>query len=157
MADIDILIRPDGFGNYDLQLSADGTQFRGAEGFETAIPTSLFTDARAPASAVADPIRRRGWIGNLLTLDINRELGGLVWLYEQSRLTVDLLNQIRVAARQAVNWMVEDGVVLEIDVTTRVIDSRSIEILIQWTGRDNAVDEFAVIWRRTQSNLLTAL
>jgi phage gp46-like protein len=145
----DVLIAGDNFGNYDLALNADGTDFDTAEGFETAIPTSLFTDARAPASSVSDPKRRRGWIGNLLTLDLDRQLGGLLWLYDQERITGTVLNGIRDAAINSLNWMLEDGILSNIEIEVSIVGTRAIQLDIVLTGADNDVDKFSVLWRRT--------
>jgi len=145
----DVLIKPDNFGNYDIPLNAGGSDFASAEGFETAIPVSLFTDARAPASAVADPKRRRGWIGNILTIDQNRELGGLLWLYDQGRITATLLNNIRNAVVASLNWMLADGILTGIEVEVKIESFRSLRITARLTGTDNNVDQYSVLWRRT--------
>lgn len=145
----DALIKPDNFGNYDLALNDDGSDFASAEGFESAIPVSLFTDARAPASAVADPKRRRGWVGNILTLDQNRELGGLIWIYDQGRITATLLNNIRNAVVASLTWMLEDGILTGIEVEVTIDGPRAIRVRALLTGVDNNVDEFSVLWRRT--------
>jgi phage gp46-like protein len=148
MTQQDVLIRPNQFGIYDLQF--DGPDFQSAEGFETAIPVSLFTDARAPANAVQDPLRRRGWVGNLLG-DIDRELGSLLWLFEQSRLTAATLNDLRAAATNALRWLIEDGAAREVDVTVDQPTSRGVRIFIRITGLDNDVNQFSVLWRRTNA------
>ena len=145
----DVLIKPDGFGNYDIQLNANGDDFASAEGFESSIPVSLFTDARAPASSVPDPKRRRGWVGNILTIDQNRELGGLLWLYEQGRITATLLNGIRNAVLRSLNWKLTDGMLTGLEVDVFVESTRAIRINILAIGIDNNVDQYSVLWRRT--------
>ncbi len=145
----DVLIKPDGFGSYDIPLNADGDDFESAQGFESAIPVSLFTDARAPASSVPDPKRRRGWVGNLLTIDQNRQLGGLLWLYDQGRITATLLNGIRNAVIASLNWMRVDGILTGIEVDVTVESTRAIRITARLTGVDNNVDQYSVLWRRT--------
>lgn len=152
----DVLIKPDDFGNYDLPLNADGDDFASAEGFETAIPVSLFTDARAPASAVADPKRRRGWVGNILTIDQNRELGGLLWLFDQGRITLTLLNNIRNAVTASLNWMLTDGILNGIEVQVTIEGTRAIRITARLTGTDNNVDQYSVLWRRTNPAQITS-
>jgi len=147
----DALIRVDGSGVYDLQLSDDGSDFASAGGFESAIPVSLFTDSRAPASTVAEPRNRRGWLGNLLRLGQNRELGGLLWLFEQGRITVDTLNGVKREVERSLRWMVQDGIVNNIAATVSVEDVRVIRVLITFTGNDNAVSQYSVLWRRTVS------
>ena len=145
----DVLIQSDQFGNYDLPLNDAGTDFIDADGFESAIPVSLFTDARAPASSVADPKRRRGWVGNLLTIDANRELGGLLWLYDQGRITASLLSGIRNAVIASLDWMLQDGIITNITVEVTIESVRAIRISALLTGVDNNVNQYSVLWRRT--------
>lgn len=152
----DILIRSDGFGIYDIQLNEDGSDFATAFGFESTIPVSLFTDARAPSSSVAEPRNRRGWIGNLRTLDQNRELGGLLWIYDQGRITVDLLNNLRTAAEASLQFMIDDGIVQNVEVTPTVSGDRSIRLFIKLTDLDNTINQYSVLWRRTQISALAA-
>lgn len=151
----DVLIRPDQFGEYDLQL--DGSDFASAEGFETALPVSLFTDARAPASSVPDPLRRRGWFGNLLEADLDFELGGLLWLFEQSRLTPGILNRVRLSALGSLQWLIDDSAAREVEVTAVQPELRGIRITIRIVGLDNDVNQFSVLWRRTDATQLSSV
>ena len=151
----DVLIRPDQFGEYDLEF--EDADFSSAEGFETAIAVSLFTDARAPASSVPDPLKRRGWIGNVLEPDLTFELGGLLWLFEQSRLTPEILNRVRLAARGSLQWLIDDGAAREVEVTAVQPDLRGIRVSIRITGLDNDVNQFSVLWRRTDAFKLSSV
>lgn len=145
----DTLIRTDNTGIYDIPLTESGTDFASAFGFESAIPVSLFTDARAPASVVSEPVNRRGWMGNLRSIGLNRQLGGLLWVYEQGRITEDTLNGVNREVERSLQWMVQDGIVNNISVNVGVINNRSIRVLITLTGIDNAVSQYSVLWRRT--------
>ena len=153
----DVLIEGNEYGVYDLALNDAGTDFASAEGFETALPVSLFTDARAPASTVAEPLARRGWIGDLLTLDQNRELGGLLWTYDQSKLTRATFNGIQDETEKSVSWMVEDGALKSVSVETVLIGTREIQFDFILTGFDNKVDRYSVLWRRTEAGALATL
>jgi phage gp46-like protein len=146
----DVLIRSDGFGIYDIELNDDGTDLATASGFESTIPVSLFTDARAPSSSVAESRNRRGWIGNLRTLDQNRELGGLLWLYDQERVTAELLNNLRAAAEASLSFMIDDAIVQNVEVTPVINGDRSIRLLIKLTDLDNTINQYSVLWRKTQ-------
>ncbi|GAF89679.1 unnamed protein product, partial [marine sediment metagenome] len=55
----DLQITPDDVGLYDLVIDEEQSDFASVNGFETAIPVSLFTDSRAPSSIVPDATRRR--------------------------------------------------------------------------------------------------
>ena len=100
----DVLIKQQESGLYDLQI--EGTDFASAEGFETAIPTSYFSDARANPTEVQEAENRRGWVGNILNIDIERELGGVLWLLDQERLTDDTINFAKSYAQDSLQWLI---------------------------------------------------
>lgn len=103
-------------GILDLALDAGQRDLAVIDGFETAIVTSLFSDRRAAADEVADPMRRRGWIGNLIADTPGDNYGSGLWLYEQSRGTREVCNAIEDEARQALAWMVEERLVKSVAV-----------------------------------------
>lgn len=146
----DVLIRADSRGLYDLQIS--GADFESAEGFETAIPVSLFSSARASATQVQDAKNRRGWIGNILYAEDDRELGGLLWILDQARITQDTLNDAKTYAQDSLQWMIEDGQARSIRVEVVKTSSRSIQILIDITEIDNTVQRYITLWRSTDLN-----
>lgn len=83
--------------------------------FDTSILMSLFTDRRASASEVPISQNRRGWIGNEFFED-NFEIGSKLWLFDQSVLNQDVTNSIQDAAKTALEWLVDDGYAIRIDV-----------------------------------------
>jgi len=148
----DVLIRANRDGLYDLVV--DGNLFASAGGFETAIPVSLFTDARAPAALVAEPQNRRGWIGNLLTAQTMRQLGSILWVLDQTRLTQETLNIARLAAQDAFQWMLDDGVALAVVVDVVRTSQSGIIIHIQITDTSNVVSRYQTLWRATDASVI---
>jgi phage gp46-like protein len=141
----DVLIRADRNLLYDLQL--DGSDFASAGGFETSIAVSLFTDARASASQVADAQSRRGWVGNVIAESF-RQLGSTAWVYEQAKMTQSTVNGLREAVYAALQWMVEDGAVQSIDV--RVVPTQNhVAIEIAMHNQDGSVTGYNALWRST--------
>jgi phage gp46-like protein len=117
-------------GAFDIKVGADG-DIETADFFDTAIYVSLFSDRRANESEVLESHRRRGWIGNEYTPGF--EGGSKLWLFEQSRLTRTVVNEVEDAAREALQWFVDD----EFAVAIRKSDLRvtttglSLEIVIE--------------------------
>ena len=108
---------PGGF--YDLKIGFDG-DIETADSFDTYILVALFTDKRADASEILDPLRRRGWIGNEHTPGF--EMGSKLWLFEQSRLTRTVANQIQAEAVNALQSLVDEDLAVsvqgvELDIT----------------------------------------
>ena len=148
----DILIRANSDGLYDFVI--DGNQFASAGGFETAIPVSLFTDARAPAALVSEPQNRRGWIGNLLTSTTMRQLGSILWILDQARITQETLNIARLAAQDAFQWMVDDSVALGVLVDVAIGKKSGYIITIQITDTSNIVSRYQTLWRATNVSVI---
>ena len=146
----DLLIKSDDYGIYDIQVS--GSDFESAEGFETAIPVSLFTDARAPAVQVQEAKNRRGWTGNIRSIDIGRELGGLLWILDQSRITEDTLNFARSFAQDSLQWLLDDSLARSVEITVEKTDNRAIKIYITIITIDNTVLRYIALWRITDLN-----
>lgn len=148
----DILIRANSDGLYDFVI--EGNEFASAGGFETAIPVSLFTDARAPAALVPEPQLRRGWIGNLLTAATMRQLGSILWVLDQARVTQQTLNVARLAAQDAFQWMIDDGVALGVLVDVTNSAKGQFVIAIQITDTSNVVSRYQTLWRATDASVI---
>lgn len=148
----DVLIRANSDGLYDLVI--EGNEFASANGFETAIPVSLFTDARAPAALVAEPQNRRGWIGNLMTASTLRQLGSILWALDQARITQETLNLARLEAQSSLQWMIDDGVALGVLVDVTRAARGSIIITIQITDTSNVVSRYQTLWRATDASVI---
>lgn len=124
----DIRLLQDANGRFDIVL--ENGDLADEDGFDTAIYISLFTDALAPAAIVLKPENRRGWIGNVVSPVIDRDLGGLLWLTEQSRLNQNTLNEAVSHARQALNWFVEDELAEKIEVSGEIVPISGIRLTI---------------------------
>ena len=148
----DVLIRANSDGLYDFVV--EGNEFASAGGFETAIPVSLFTDARAPAALVAEPQNRRGWIGNLMTASTMRQLGSILWALDQARITQETLNLARLEAQSAFQWMLDDGVALGVLVDLSRSSSGAVVIAIRITDTSNVVSRYQTLWRATNASVI---
>ena len=146
----DIALIFDGSG-FDLVIE-DG-DFKNEEGFDTAIWVSLFTDARASESQVLAPENRRGWMGNLVSDVEEREVGGLLWLAEQRRLTQDSLNEIVDYVRKSLNWFIEDNIAQKIEVSGEIVPRSGIAISIIITTSDGSTSSHYIpMWEVTGAN-----
>jgi phage gp46-like protein len=139
--DIDIAVDTDGI--YDLVIDETDRDLRTVSGYETSVMCSIFSDRRAARDEIADPWRRRGWIGNLLSERPGDSYGSGIWLYEQRRGTSDVLTAIEHEARQALDWMIEDRLVLGIEAQATYNPANRI-MRITMTATDD-------LWRNTRS------
>ena len=143
----DVLIKADVTGLYDIQI--DGADFASAEGFETAIPVSYFTDARATEVQVPDAQNRRGWVGNIITVDQGRELGGQLWILDQARNTNNTVNFATAYAQASMQWMTTDQIAQSIIITVEKDGDTSDKITTYITNIDNTVQGYVTLWRNT--------
>jgi phage gp46-like protein len=145
---IDLKLTQDASGVWDLSIS--NGDLEGVEGFDTAIFSSLLTDARAPESIVLKPENRRGWMGNLASTVDGRDFGGLLWLVNQRRLTQETLNEAVDYARQALDWLVEDGLASNIEVTGTIVPRSGITLEIVITSPEGeTVTHYVPLWEVT--------
>lgn len=148
----DVLVKIDDTGLYDLVIESG--DFKAANGFETAIPISLFTDARAESFQVQNSQKRRGWAGNIQTIGVNFELGSQLWVYDQSRNTALIRNNVRNEVQSSLQWFIDRGIAAGIQVRQLANSIRGILIPIIFTRIDNIVDQYVTLWRRTDADQL---
>lgn len=111
MADITISWSPaDGRGDWTF---VPGGDLDTGDDLATAILLSLFTDRPAlKDDAIPDGTTdRRGWWGD-------QELGSRLWLLERAKQTTETLQRARDYIAEALQWLVEDGVVVRIEIET---------------------------------------
>lgn len=97
-------------------ISFKNGDFALTETLDTALLMSLFLDVRADRSEIAEPTKRRGWFGNLLLDYANYQIGSKLWLLEQARLDLNVLNLAKTYVYNSLQWFVEDGFATKIEV-----------------------------------------
>ncbi len=114
MADIAVIWNP-ALGHGDWELI--GAQLSGDADLDTAILISLFTDAQAnPDDAIPDGSNDpRGWWGDL---DEDYAVGSRLWLLSRAKQTGETLALAQDYIAEALQWLIDDGVVAAFDITT---------------------------------------
>ena len=85
------------------------------KGLETAIIISLFTDKRDDEN-IDDP---RGWWGDTYQ---DSPIGSHLWPLNREKRTPEVLQKAEDYAREALQWMVKDGIVKTIDIVASFTD-----------------------------------
>ena len=152
----DVLMAQGEDGIYDLVLDEATGDFATTGGLETAILCSLFSDRRAEADEVADPWKRRGWIGNLLTDTPADNYGSGLWLYEQRRATEDVRAALRLEVIHSLGWIIDEGLAIAIDALVSYEPAkRRVIITVQLTDRFGGTSQHSVtLWSRTGASTL---
>lgn len=115
-----LLKRPEN-GYFDFAISGNGDVDQ-VEFLDTAIQVSIYEEKRASSTEVHLPEQRRGWIGNESTPDFER--GSKIWLYEQSRLTREIINNIISAANESLKWLVTESFAVSVQSDVNLRDGR---------------------------------
>jgi len=99
----------------DFALAGAGLQT--GKALEAAVLVSLFTDRRAgPDDVLTDGSDdRRGWWGDSFA---DRPIGSRMWLLTRAKATTETLRRARDYIREALQWLLDDGVAARVDVTT---------------------------------------
>ncbi len=140
---IDILLDQDK-GYFDVVFGE--SEITPTDGFDTALWVSLFSDQRATASEQSNPLKRRGWIGDIDEID---EIGSKLWFLDQARISTSTLNKAIDFAEKSLAWFIEDELAKKIDVTGN-LEPDTVILKIVITTPDDKVINFSVdIWRKT--------
>ena len=140
---IDILLDQDK-GYFDVVFGEN--EITPTDGFDTALWVSLFSDQRATASEQSNPLKRRGWIGDI---DETDEIGSKLWFLDQARISTSTLNKAIDFAEKSLAWFIEDELAKKIDVTGN-LEPDTVILKIVITTPDDKVINFSVdIWRKT--------
>lgn len=144
-------------GVYDVDLDEETADAGLDDGLYEAVFISLFTDRRAAADEVGNPMMRRGWIGDLLSDLPGDRIGSGLWLYSQSRLTDDVQAAIDGEARAALQWMVDDRLVSSVAVASVAIpERRELVLKVTLALKEGGVTEHAfVLANATRTGLLS--
>lgn len=98
----------------DLAIDPATLDLAAEDGLATAVILSLFTDRRDPeAEEAGEP--PRGWWADGLAPD-GDEIGSLLWTLDRAKNTDDVPVRAEEFSREALAWMVADGVASAVDV-----------------------------------------
>lgn len=114
---------------------------------QTAIIISLFTDRLAGADDDYGE-DRRGWWGDL---DSEYLIGSRFWLLRREKLMTQVALKAEEYAKEALFWLVEDGVVKSIQINARIRAPNRLYLSIDYTRPDKNSKEmlqFYWVWEK---------
>ena len=125
----------------DFDINISGSEIKMTDSVKTAVTISVLSDARASAFFVSDPLKRRGWIGDLNAV---YPIGSLIWIYTaQGRISNEIVNNIRSQVSSSLSWVPAEynG---SLDVSVEAVDNYSIRILVSVIIGKNFYYEYTV-------------
>ena len=96
---------------------------------QTAVIISLFTDRLANADDAHEG-DRRGWWGDI---DSDYRIGARFWLLSREKLTPAVALKAEDYAKEALFWLVEDGVVKSIHINARIRAPERLYLSVEYT------------------------
>ena len=97
--------------------------------FQTAAIISLFTDRVARADDPYEDNDRRGWWGDSTE---QNQLGARLWLVRREKLTREVALRSEEYAREALKWLVDDGVVMAVDAEAQIVYPNRLNLFIRY-------------------------
>lgn len=95
-----------------------------------AVVISLFTWRRAATDDPVDDDERFGWWGDSYPTIADDRIGSRLWLLRRVKLTADTQRDAEFYAREPLQWLLDDGQVLEVDVITERADSYRLNLQV---------------------------
>lgn len=145
-------------GTADIELDAVADDVTSDNGLRTAVLLSLCVDARAePEDALpGNDGDRRGWLFDELAEAEGDRIGSRRWLVtERGKLTPDLVPQIQRMDREALQWLIDDGVAASVEVTAEIVDGALVEqIDIERPARGTISFRFDFAWNSEAARAL---
>ncbi|UPG89262.1 phage GP46 family protein [Luteibacter aegosomaticola] len=127
----------------------DGPSLASGNDLTTAVLISLFTDRQAEASDTLPDASndRRGWWGDL---DQDVPIGSRLWLLDRSKLTPTVAIRARDYAKEALSWLIDDGVAASVDITTAIVRPASLHLTASITRTDGTRQSSTFDWAWSQ-------
>lgn len=129
--------------------STDFGALKTGNDLQTAIILSLFTDRLARRDDTYDGSDRRGWWGDS---DSEFQLGSRLWLIRREKLTTRVAIKAEEYAKEALNWLKNDGVVSEILIAAQIVLPNRLNLIIRYLPPDGDWQESAFFWIWEQIN-----
>ena len=119
--------------DHGIDWIMDGYDLATDAGLTTAVILSLFTDARARDDDALPPgaTDRRGWWGDAYPVVAGDRIGSRLWLLRASKQLPAALVQARTYAREALDWLIEDGVARRLEVEAFIVRFEVLGLLIR--------------------------
>lgn len=147
-----IKIVGEGVGPYDLELDVDnGDHLAMDSSLRTAILISLLTDRRCDPSEAPDKTYLGGHYSDSYPTVPGDFVGSRLWTLAGRALTPEVVAQAETYVREALQWMIEDGIVEsqeQIGVRLEAVDRR-LDGVVTIAKSDGTLSKWEVAWTYT--------
>lgn len=129
MSDI-ALVWDSELGAADLDVTSN--DFVRDDGLDTAVYLSLFQNRRAENGDVLPEgtTDRGGWWGDAVPVVPEDRIGSRLWLLSREKSTADIPGRAEEYAREALQWLLDDGVSDQVDVQSEIVDTGLLGLVV---------------------------
>lgn len=141
-------------GGNCVDLVIENGDLKADNSFETAVLISLFTDRFVPTEDLPEGnTDSRGWWADLISNPSNDLIGSRLWTLGRSKVNFDLEASLEDFVREALNWLIEDGIADRLDITATKISFERVDVecLIFRPSGDNIPFQF--VWDGQELNV----
>lgn len=109
---------------------------------------SLLTWRRAGADDPLDDAERYGWWGDSFPSQADDRIGSRLWLLRRRSLTAQTERDARDYAREALQWLLDDGRVTAVEISTqRAIDRLDMRVLLTTPEGERVPVQLDNLWQ----------
>lgn len=110
---------------------------------DTSVYISLFSDRLARTDDDFDGTDRRGWWGYV---GQDYDVGSRLWLLYRRELSREIAGKAEDYAQEALQWLLDDSIVAQISVSTRIIYPRTLILMVVLTRPDGTTRSISFDW-----------
>lgn len=132
---------------YEYNVALDGQSLELDEGLQTAVILSLLTWRRADSEdPVPDKTDLKGWWGDSFPEVEGDFFGSKLWIVQNMPATEETLQLAKTYAEEALQWMLDDGIVESVDVTDLQVQDRATGLVLAGRIGLKRPGQVAVSW-----------
>lgn len=94
---------------------------------------SLFTWRRADTGDVYDGSNKYGWWGDTYPVEPGDKIGSKLWQLLRRKLTDDVIAEVEEVSRDSLQWMIDDGICSNVDVSVERSEINRVNISVVLT------------------------
>lgn len=103
------------------------------DGLSRAVVISLFTWRRADTGDVYDGSNQYGWWGDTYPVEQGDKIGSKLWQLLRRKLTDDVIAEVEEVSRDSLQWMIDDGICSNVDVSVERSEINRVNISVVLT------------------------
>ena len=103
------------------------------DGLSRAVVISLFTWRRADTGDVYDGSNKYGWWGDTYPVQQGGKIGSKLWQLLRRKLTDDVIAEVEEVSRDSLQWMIDDGICSNVDVSVERSEINRVNISVVLT------------------------